>query len=81
MSPQIAIRDAFPLRNGTSFAAQFPLSVELWEEWIEDRRASGGDEMLEDVLALYRRAFEDYQCGKLWLGYLKSLDESLDVSV
>ncbi|CAN0024612.1 unnamed protein product, partial [Sphacelaria rigidula] len=60
------------------FAERFPLSPELWEEWIQDRKASGGDEMLEDVLALYRRAFGDYQCGNLWLGYLKTLEESLD---
>lgn len=29
---------------------------------------------------LYRRAFEDYQCTKLWPGYLETLEESLDVS-
>lgn len=67
--------DGFP-----RFAERFPLSPELWEGWIEDRRASGGDEMLEDVLGLYSRAFEDYQCGNLWLSYLKTLEESLDVS-
>lgn len=35
---------------------------------------------MEDVLALYERAFADYQCAKLWPGCLETLEESLDVS-
>lgn len=67
-------------RNGTSFSERFPLSPELWQEWIDDRRAAGGEDGVEDVLALFRRAFSDYQCAKLWPGYLEALEESLDVS-
>lgn len=67
-------------RNDTSFSARFPLSPELWQEWIEDRRAAGGEDSSEDVLGLYGRAFSDYQCAKLWPGYLETLEESLDVS-
>lgn len=70
-----------PPRHGTSFSARFPLSPELWQEWIDDRRAAGGDDATEDVLVLYRQAFSDYQCAKLWPGYLEALEESLDVSV
>ncbi|CAN0175126.1 unnamed protein product, partial [Ectocarpus sp. 13 AM-2016] len=51
------------------FSERFPLSPELWQEWIDDRRAAGGEDGAEDVLALYRRAFADYQCAKLWPGY------------
>ncbi|CAM9456417.1 unnamed protein product, partial [Ectocarpus sp. 13 AM-2016] len=63
-----------------SFSERFPLSPELWQEWIDDRRAAGGEDGAEDVLALYRRAFADYQCAKLWPGYLETLEASLDVS-
>ncbi|CAN0586837.1 unnamed protein product, partial [Ectocarpus sp. 12 AP-2014] len=63
-----------------SFSERFPLSAELWQEWIDDRRAAGGEDGAEDVLALYRRAFADYQCAKLWPGYLETLEASLDVS-
>ncbi|CAN0596720.1 unnamed protein product, partial [Laminaria digitata] len=59
-----------------SFSARFPLSPELWQEWIGDRRASGGPDCLGEVLALYDRAFADYQCAKLWPGYLETLEES-----
>lgn len=67
-------------RHAASFAESFPLSPELWQEWIVDRRAAGGEDALEDVLVLYGRAFADYQCAKLWPGYLETLEESLDVS-
>eukprot|EP00752_Nemacystus_decipiens_P008742 g7803.t1 len=60
------------------FAERFPLSPELWQEWIDDRRAAGGEDALEDVLVLYGRAFADYQCARLWPGYLETLEESLD---
>lgn len=66
--------------NVSSFSERFPLSPELWQEWIDDRRAAGGEDALEDVLRLYERAFADYQCAKLWPGYLETLEESLDVS-
>ncbi|CAM9954541.1 unnamed protein product, partial [Hapterophycus canaliculatus] len=66
------------LRTGNSFSTRFPLSPELWQEWIDDRRATGGEDGLEDVLDLYERAFSDYQCAKLWPGYLEALEESLD---
>lgn len=36
---------------------------------------------MEDALALYERAFSDYQCAKLWPDYLETLEESLDVRV
>lgn len=67
--------------NVASFSARFPLSPELWQEWIDDRRAAGGEDALDDVLGLYERAFADYQCAKLWPGYLETLEESLDVSL
>eukprot|EP00903_Cladosiphon_okamuranus_P006864 g6685.t1 len=60
------------------FADKFPLSPELWQEWIDDRRAAGGEDAVADVLVLYGRAFADYQCAKLWPGYLETLEESLD---
>lgn len=66
--------------DAASFAAKFPLSPELWQEWIDDRSAAGGEDALEDSLVLYGRAFADYQCAKLWPGYLETLEESLDVS-
>lgn len=69
-----------PLPTGNdSFAARFPLSPELWRDWIEDRRAGGGDDCTEDILELYRRAFGDYQCGTLWTGYLETLQEFHEV--
>lgn len=62
-----------------SFAAKFPLTTELWEEWIQDKKAASRDGDYQEVLELYRSAFEDYQCAKLWPGYLSILEESIDV--
>ncbi|CAM9281713.1 unnamed protein product [Scytosiphon promiscuus] len=66
------------LKARQDFSTRFPLSPELWQEWIDNRRAAGGDDGLDDVLDLYERAFSDYQCAKLWPGYLETLEESLD---
>ncbi|CBN77067.1 Sart3 protein [Ectocarpus siliculosus] len=66
------------LKARQDFSERFPLGPELWQEWIDDRRAAGGEDGAEDILALYRRAFADYQCAKLWPGYLETLEASLD---
>lgn len=42
--------------------------------------AAGGEDSIQEALALYDRAFSDYQCAKLWPGYLETLESSLDVS-
>lgn len=61
-----------------AFSAAFPLSPELWQQWIDDETAAGssGDGGGQAaVKALYERAFQDYQCAPLWPPYLALLDD------
>ncbi|KAF9203644.1 Squamous cell carcinoma antigen recognized by T-cells 3 [Haplosporangium sp. Z 27] len=54
-----------------SMSKQFPLSEELWMDWIEDESnmATSEDEK-KHVLELYERATSDYLSIKIWKSYL-----------
>lgn len=48
----------------------FPLSAELWTEWIADETSiATTTEQKTEVLSLYNRAISDYLNTKLWLDY------------
>jgi squamous cell carcinoma antigen recognized by T-cells 3 len=63
-----------------AFAAAFPLSPELWAEWIADETAAAQKDQLY-CKGLYERAFKDYQCAALWPGYLALLESLCDAEV
>jgi squamous cell carcinoma antigen recognized by T-cells 3 len=63
-----------------AFAAAFPLSPELWAEWIADETAAAQKDQLY-CKSLYERAFKDYQCAALWPGYLALLESLCDAEV
>jgi hypothetical protein len=54
-----------------AFSQAFPLSPELWSDWIQEEAAGG----MAGVRQLYLRAFKDYQCAQLRPGYLSMLEE------
>ena len=69
------------LRCGREFfAANFPLTEDLWLEWIEDeKKLIEGNEGSEDaeeemktmVEPLFERGVKDYLAPKLWLEYIQ----------
>jgi hypothetical protein len=41
----------------------FPLTVEMWKEWLSDEKnVLVSDSEKYQLLALYRRSFQDFQC-------------------
>ncbi|KAL3243780.1 hypothetical protein MRX96_019730 [Rhipicephalus microplus] len=53
-----------------AMAKIFPLTPELWLEWIKDESTlCEGDEEKEKVLPLFERAVQDYLSVALWLEY------------
>ena len=66
-----------------AFAAAFPLSPELWAEWIADESTAAAEDSAGQlhVKSLYERAFQDYQCASLWPGYLALLEALCDAEV
>lgn len=45
-------------------AKQFPLTPELWIDWLEDEiKIASTDEENKAVLDLFERAVRDYLCG------------------
>ncbi|CAO3571089.1 unnamed protein product [Mortierella alpina] len=65
--------------------AVFPLSEELWMEWIEDEsNMAASDEEKKHILELYRRATSEYLSIKIWKSYIdyatQEFQESVDLS-
>ncbi|KAF9434441.1 Splicing factor [Entomortierella beljakovae] len=54
-----------------SMSRIFPLSEELWMNWIEDEsNMATSEEEKKEVLALYERATSDYLSIRIWKSYL-----------
>ncbi|CAM9963881.1 unnamed protein product, partial [Lampetra fluviatilis] len=48
----------------------FPLTEELWLDWLKDEIRMGTDEAERDrVSSLFERAVKDYLCPEIWLEY------------
>ncbi|KAF9961119.1 hypothetical protein BGZ72_004883 [Mortierella alpina] len=65
--------------------AVFPLTEELWMEWIEDEsNMAASEEEKKHILELYRRATSEYLSIKIWKSYIdyatQELLESVDLS-
>ncbi|KAF9571168.1 RNA-binding protein 4F [Mortierella alpina] len=63
----------------------FPLSEELWMEWIEDEsNMAASEEEKKHILELYRRATSEYLSIKMWKSYIDYATQeflsSLDLS-
>lgn len=67
--PTAVIRAAYE-----NFSKAFPLSPELWKEWIE-KEQSEVSLNIQYLRSLFESAFGDYQCAFLWIQYLKWLEE------
>eukprot|EP00124_Ichthyophonus_hoferi_P001584 Ihof_evm3s86 gene=Ihof_evmTU3s86 len=63
-------------------SAVFPLTEELWLQWIgdEERLAEGADGE-KRVLELYERAVADYLSVPIWVKYCKHVEASLEAQV
>lgn len=57
------------------FAEAFPLTEEIWLEWIQDEikllDETAEDSDHEKVVKLFEQGIEDYHCPKLWLEYIQ----------
>ncbi|XP_063769347.1 squamous cell carcinoma antigen recognized by T-cells 3 [Pseudophryne corroboree] len=48
----------------------FPLTEEIWLDWLKDEMKIGGDDFSRDsVYELFEKAVKDYICPEIWLEY------------
>jgi len=54
------------------FAEAFPLTEEIWMEWIQDEvKLAESDAEHEQIVELFERGVMDYHAPKLWLEYIQ----------
>lgn len=55
-----------------AMSALFPLSEQLWTEWVNDELAqvSSGED-IQRIEALFEKATKDYMSVNLWCSYLE----------
>ena len=56
----------------SKFAEAFPLTEDLWLEWIEDeKKLCESEEDHEKLVELFEKGAKDYLAPKLWLEYIQ----------
>lgn len=66
-----SVGDFMKLRAArTAFSSHYPLTSEMWEDWVNDEAKIGvSEEEKKSVVELYEKGVKDYLSVELWLSY------------